>query len=379
MAATDVRHGAERGKRARFGPAFDWLLGHGVGSARIAGIFGTTAANVRVIAHRAQHRHSDVVVPDELSSLLVEPTSPLRQTLGLQPYPDHVVTSKSRRRAMDELEHDLETSVADAIERQAFAEGPAALDRLRPRFGRPASARLMQLLARWHQHQAWFLSHEGRSPEAVTMARQAIRLYSLAYRESEDRTNLKLVAEAALIGSNSLLMWRKPEAARRLLLMAQDAAGRVGIELGSEHAAQQGKVMLQTMDEESALKLFDEATRRMLRLGEGGDRPLLLLSGVRRANFLRRDWDRAQETLKLASQSFSHSSVDYSVNLHWTVATALAVGSPSALLAGLEALEHRIAVPGYLERETTVLDLLAATPALGLHRGLLRAWLRWLI
>ena len=49
---------------SQFGPAFAWLLGKGVSSARLASLFGTTPANVRVIAFRARHRARETSAED---------------------------------------------------------------------------------------------------------------------------------------------------------------------------------------------------------------------------------------------------------------------------------------------------------------------------
>ena len=52
-------------KLSGFGGAIAWLIGKGVPSNRLAGIFGTTPENIRVIAHRARLASQNPATPDD--------------------------------------------------------------------------------------------------------------------------------------------------------------------------------------------------------------------------------------------------------------------------------------------------------------------------
>src|SRR5260370_31497157 len=95
---------------SQFGPAFAWLLDKDVPSTRVAILFGTTPANVRVIAFRA--RHSAPKASTEDSALDCQPPPELAEELGVRAAPDEVVCTPVGAKKLAWLRNEIEIAVS---------------------------------------------------------------------------------------------------------------------------------------------------------------------------------------------------------------------------------------------------------------------------
>src|ERR1700675_1899628 len=94
---------------AQFGPAFAWLLDKDVPSTRVASLFQTTAANVRVIASRARHSAPEANAED--FAFGSQPSPELAEELGVRAVPDEVVRTPVGARKLATLRSEIDNTV----------------------------------------------------------------------------------------------------------------------------------------------------------------------------------------------------------------------------------------------------------------------------
>jgi hypothetical protein len=367
---------AQSGPRlSQFGSAFGWLLSKDVSSERIAGLFGTRAANVRVIAHR--WRMGDRSPTISRPALGTAITSAERRSLGIRLGYDEVVPTPAKKDVLDSLRASVNAVVALHWADYDFPAGVQDLRRLISLVGYPADVRRIHLAGLIHQHIAWFLVHSGACRSAMTEAAIAGNLWRTAYHESPQRLYADEFVRSALIESHAALLMRKPQAALTILEAATDAARQVSAPIGSDHYRQRGVACFQMREDEQAQRHFEQAGRIMERLGEAQHPVSILMTSARHINLLGTpNWDRSQEILRLTEQAFGLGSLEYSMSMHWAAASAFCSGSHEARLRAQEILSSRRPPAAHLGHQTTIARLLALTPDLGLDERLQKAWVR---
>ncbi len=367
---------AETSRKPRlseFGPAFAWLLRREVSSARLASLFGTTPANVRVIAFRA--RHGQPHVEADTSALGISP--PRLVGLGIRTTPDEVVLTPARVQKLEWLRNEIDETVRLHAVNYEFLEGVRALRRLLPQIGYAGDAQRIGLRALLHQHIAWFLVHSGRSLSAAQQARKALDLWRIAYHESENRVYGHGFIQASLIGSNALLLVRQQQGALEMLDVARDAAKSIRTGIGSEYYRQRGVALFQLAQDEPAAVEFERSTQAMEQLDEERSPVQLLMTGSRHTNLLGRiKADDAHQLFAIARHVFGELSLEASMALHWAAACGLSTDSPSMIRESVELLNvHSTSIPEF-GHQGTIRRLLAVTPELGFDNRLTRIWVR---
>ena len=360
---------------SQFGPSLAWLLSKDVSSGRLATLLHTTAENIRVIAFRG--RHETIPAGSQESPLDRATDVRFAKTIGIRQPPDEVVRTPIRTRKLDQLRNEIEQTVEENVTRYDFLSGIRSLRALLPRVGFAGDVRRIALLARVHQHIAWFLVHSGRCDSAAHDARNARTLWKIAFRESDDREYAEGFIQSALIGSHALLLARRPSQAWQLLEAVRDAEQFIGARSGSDHFRQRGVALFQLREDERSAAEFRKSAETMERLNEARVPAQLLMTGARHRNLLGGlNWDKAQEILAVARESFGANSLEASMALHWGAACGLSTDSPSAIYKALELLETATEPASHFGHQATIRKLLVLTPDLGLDPRLRRDWVR---
>ena len=361
-------------KVPQYGPAISWLLAKGVTSDRLATLFGTTPANIRVIAHRSRHGglESDSVGITSGD----QPIRLLAQRHGVRAGLDEVVRTLARTRSLDSLRTTIEETVALRSGQYEFLLGAKEMRQLLPRVGYAGDSRRVALRALIHQHMAWFLVHSGRSISAATEARTARELWRVAHHESPNREYGAQLVKASLIGSQAWLLACRPSVALAELDIAGAAAQSIGDVLGSDHYRQRGSAFLQLRADQDALRHFQSATEMMERLGEARVPAQLLLTGDRHLALINLDVEQSLNVLDVTRRTFGENSLETSMALHWAVATGLSTDSDSIATEALGLLSHYPSPPPQFGHQSTIRKLLLITSELGLDVRLTRAWVR---
>ena len=360
---------------SQFGLAFAWLLDKDVPSTRLASLFGTTPANVRVIAFRT--RHSAPEASPEDSALGCQPPPELAEELGVRTAPDEVVDTPLRARRLEQLRNEIDSAVIRYSSQYRFLGGVACLRGLAPWVGYAGDSRRIALAALLHQQIAWFLVHSGRCGSAAREATLARKLWRRAFHESRNREYGEYFIQAALIGSQAFLLARRPQEAWKTLEIARDAAESIRAPLGSDHFRQRGVALFQLREDDRAVGQFERSTVAMEKLNEAKNPAQLLMTGTRHTNLLGSvKCDRAQEILHIARHAFGDSSLEASMCMHWSAACGLFTDSPSQIQQAVALLDAHPNPAPQFGHQATIRKLLAVTPELGLDARLRQAWVR---
>jgi hypothetical protein len=360
---------------SQFGPAFVWLLQKEVSSARLASLFGTTPANVRVIAFRA--RNPQITEDSGFDDLDSRLRPSIAEAMGVRAAPDDVVRTPVLTQKLDWLQEEIQNTVRRYSAQYLFLDGIKVLRRLTPRIGYAGDSRRVALSALLHQETAWFLVHSGHSGSAACEATVARNLWKIAFHESGEREYAERFIQAVLIGSHACLLARQPQEAWRILELARDAAESIGAPLGSDHFRQRGVVLLQLREDERATQQFERSAEAMERLNEAKNPVQLLMTGSRHINLLGRPkCDSAQQLSALARQTFGDTSLEASVTLSWAAACGLSTDSPSGINGAVDLLGPLPGPAPEFGHQSTIRKLLTLTPELGLDSRLRRIWVR---
>lgn len=360
---------------SQFGPVFAWLLDRDVTAGRIASLFATTPTNVRVIAHRA--RHGNALEGFDETPLDHRPAIDRGRELGVRPGPDDVVRTPAKAKQIESLAAEIDETVRDHTECHAYLEGATALRRLLPRIGYAGDSRRVALRALLHQQIAWFLVHSGRCASAADQAQVARDLWRIAYHESGAREHVRRFIQSALIGSNALLLMRKPQEAWRSLDIADGASEAINAPIGSEHFRQRGVALFQLREDARAIQQFRLSAEAMEQLNEARVPAQLLMTGKRHANLIGDpNLEHAQELVTLARQSFGETSLEASMALHWAAACGLSTDSSVFISETLDFLNSDPVPASHFGHQATIHRLLAITPDLGFDHRLRRMWVR---
>lgn len=360
---------------SQFGSAFAWLLDKEVPSSRLAGLFDTTAENIRVIAFRA--RHENLPEGSQDGPFAEAAKAERAGVLGVRPGPDDVVRTPARTRQIEGLNSEIESTVAHHARKFEFLEGIRALRRLLPLIGYPGDYRRVGLLAKVRHQIAWFLVHSGQCESAAREARAARDLWRSAYHESPRREYTERFVQSALVGSQAELLARQPSAALRILDIARSAAESIEAPFGSDHFRQRGVALLQLREDQRAATEFRQSAEAMERLNEAETPAQVIMTGSRHIHLLGHvNWDGANELVAAASREFGADSLEASMALHWAVACAISTDSSPVVKEANGLIGAHPSPAPQFGHQLTIRKLLSITPELGLDARLRKAWAR---
>ncbi len=346
---------------AQFGPAVRWLRTRDVSPGTLAALFDTTPGNIAVLAHRAQAavhvaRRSLDLPPIDLGAAL-------GQELSFEE--SEPVRTRAEAKDLDALRDSMERVVGENANHYRFLHGARELGRLRPYLGRPREARRMELVARLHGHKAWFFTHAGWSQSSILEAQQSHMLAVQLYRQSHSPAYLQLIADAALVASNSYLIRSDPARSRRCLDVASQAHAAMGTQPNQEYYRQLAVVAFEEGQDKDARHHFARAREAALRHGQEEGEAGLLMASARQANLLAPvDWDKAQEVLQVCSRRFPPGTLEFSINVNWTAACGLCTDSPHAQGLAAELIEQHSHLARRFGHQSTVASLLQIAPGL---------------
>jgi hypothetical protein len=343
----------------QFAPAMVWLDSHDVPRSVIAGLFDTTARHVSVLIHRAKLRARQNDAPPQFESVSFQAV--LNLPLTKEPV-------RIRREALkpDEIRARMENIVRRNSQAYTFLQGAAELDKLRPYLGDPKNEPLLRLLAQLQCHMAWFFTHAGWSRSSIEAANEAYLSAVELYRRTRARDDLQIIADAALIASNSHLNRFEPVEAERALGLAAAAREAQSAYLNQEYYRQLAVTYLQVASDADARRVFDKASTVMREHGHGENDVSVLLSTRRQANLLSPvNWDGeggALETLDSVSRHFPKHSNEFNIAVSWTMACGFSIDSPPANRKAEELIQHAYRYAWRFGHRATVVSLLRLVP-----------------
>jgi len=351
------------------------LMARDVSAARLASQFDTTAENIRVIAFRARRRESPASIAPQILSCV--PDAALARHLGIRSALDDAAWTPERTRKLEFLREQIDAIVTRRAARYDFLKGARDLRHMLPFIGYAGDARRIALQALTHQHIAWFLIHSGRCLSGTTEAEVARDLWRVAWHESGAPDYAREFVKSALIGSQGLLLSRRPEEALRVLDIARDAAESIGDPLGSDHHRQRGVALLQLRQDAQASGQFRKSAEMMEKLREATNPAQILMTGTRHIGLLDSlNCDQAQETFSSVKVAFGMSSLETSMALHWAAASCLSSDSATLIREAADQLrDHPAPLPEF-GHQLTIRRLLVITPELGFDDRLRRIWIR---
>jgi hypothetical protein len=353
----------------QYGPAMAWLAKHDVSPSYIAGLFRIDRNHVSVLIHRANLRARRNDRPPRIESppfqaILAQPLSVEEE------YPVRI-----RREALkpDEIRARIEEIVDRNRHAYTFLQGVAKLNALRPYLADPKNEELLRLLARLHCHKAWFFTHAGWSRSSIAAATAAYRCAGKLFRRTKGTSGydeLQIIADAALIASNSHLNRFEPEEARRALRVTVAACQSQSQCPNEEYYRQLAVTYLQEPNDkdEDARRSFNQAFAVMREYGRNDDDVSVLLSTRRQANLLKPvnwdDKDGALEVFESVSRRFPEHSNEFNIAVSWTAACGFSTDSASANLKAQELIESRSVHASRFGHRATVVSLLRLAPRL---------------
>jgi len=249
-----------------------------------------------------------------------------------------------------------------------FLQAAVELNQLRPYLADPRNESLSRLLAQLHCHKAWFFTHAGWSWSSIREANEAYLRAVDLYRRTNSSAELQLIADAALIASNSHLNRSEPFQAQRALRLAAAARERQAAYLNEEYYRQFAVSNLQAMNDPEARRAFAKAETVMRERGHMENDVSVLLSTRRQANFLPPvNWDGkggALEVFNSVTRQFPEHSNEFNIAVSWTAACGFSIDSPSANLKAQELVERHCINASRFGHRATVVSLLRLAPQL---------------
>jgi hypothetical protein len=347
----------------QYGPAMVWLSGHGVHPFYIGDLFGIDSNHARVLIHRSIRRKRRT-------------TSQQIESLPFQSAIDWPLTHHERGPARirpealnpDDIRARMEEIVARNSREYAFLQGVAELNVLRQYLGDPRNEALLRLLAKLECHRAWFFTHAGLSRSSIEAANRAYLSAVELYRRTRGHDELQVIADAALIASNSHLNRFEPAEARRALGLAAAARERLSEHPNEEYYRQRAVTCLQVGADENARRDFTQALTVLNQQGHNENDASVLLSTQRQANLLPPvNWDGKRGALQVfesASRRFPKHSNEFNIAASWAAACGFSTDSPSANLMAQELIESISPDSARFGHRATVVSLLRLAPRL---------------
>src|SRR6266567_2298358 len=257
----------------QFGSAMAWLADRDISPFCIASLFGVDRNidrhYVSVLIHRAKLRSRRKSAPPQIEAL------PFHSAINWPLTHEERRPTRIRREALkpDEIRSQMEEIVTRNSQGYTFLQGVAELNALRPYLGDPRNKALLRLLAKLGCHRAWFFTHAGWSRSSIDAASQAYLSAVELHRRTRAYDELQIIADAALIASNSHLNRFEPTEARHALGLAAAARESQSEYLNEEYYRQLAVAYLQEANDndEDARSTFKKALAAMKEQGRGED------------------------------------------------------------------------------------------------------------
>lgn len=346
---------------AQFAPAIAWLRQKHVPVNDLARAFDTTPNHIGVLAYRGRQTFDAV-------------TRPLRRPndgVGVRVHPSRVA----------DLEEALDGIRARHLQTHDFPGALIALRHFRPHLGRPVSTEMKRVLVRWHFWSAWFAVHCGYTTTALEQATAAVWHCRWLFAESEDKADLKQLADAALIASHAYLFVNEPERSLKFLAIFRDASERAGNSLGGDYHRQLGtayalKSRATASDVDYATRVLASVPRAMERRGEAQSEAQLRFA-ARQCHLLREHADvgACQDLIEIAHGCYGDDSLEAVIATNYASAGALTTDSDSHVDV-YDRLEQSMMDATRFPHQWAVAQLLLLTPQLGLDHRLRGEWVR---
>lgn len=351
------------------GPEIELLRSFGIPAPHIASLLEESAANIRKVSERAQFPHYiDLVVP----------APPVRR-----PRIRQFLLYGKKRKTVEQLEWKAEETFNRYASSYQFDEGAQILEGILQQVSAPTNPRRIRLQARIHHHIAWFSIQQGKVKSALSHGLFSMDLSRDAYRNSWDKADLNRYVETALIVSMAAHLSAEGHSMAEthslaILWLAKEAAEAAGNPRGSEHFRQRGSALFHLGNEEQARKSFLTAMEKAREKGEARDENHVQMIGNRFLNLFGKtpDWDGAQELLSKVEQTFGKRSLEYAINVNYTIAAGFLTKDPIIEKDALEILSSNTALIDPFGRQATVSKLLSITPELNLNADQKSRWIK---
>ncbi len=365
------------GQATRFAPAIIFLRsGLHVSSRRVADAFGTSTTNVDTIRCRGAS-----VVGDPGIESLLDPSAAIaaagfsarygfRPMLRNRPLPEQSVR-------LDALELDIKAAFERHARGYDYVGGAQALRELSEKAGYPRHPRFLRLIARVHGARCWFFSHAGLSVSAMREAALAVPLMYFLHRQTGDLSLLRQMHDCYIATANACMLRRRPAAGSLLLEKARQLSEFLALPNNWEWLRLQGNVRFLLNDLEEATRNY----RRTLEVtrdkedgfnGFPGQRHLALIQPT--------DWNEQTALLWRTGANVGKASLEYSVQLHWTVAAGLVADNAAVNEAAYQLLDDApTTIFGSFGHQATINQLLRLTEKLSLDQRDRSNWVRFLM
>ncbi len=363
---------------SEFGPAIDWLMSiGGVSSPRLAGLFRTSAENIRRIKYFEQRQLEPSLITF-VPELDLVPSTAMHSGVGIRSHRDILVNSDRASMTTDELTEAIDKIAAEHQQEYQFLSGAKRLAKLKQRLGHVGAARRLSLAGLLEQKMSWFLVHSGHSRSAISHASRALWFFQTAYYRKGDARDVREFIKAALIASQANLLAGRPVAALQVLDFVRDAAERIAAPLGSDYHRQRGVAFFQMgqRQDEDARRCFRSSEQQMRRLGEGNHAQALMTGSRHIQLLLKPNWEGSLEVADTAGNTFPAESLEVSMSRHWAAACGFLTDDARVRQSALEKVVKNQALARRFGHQATISKLLIITPELGLPRGLEAVWLR---
>jgi tetratricopeptide (TPR) repeat protein len=354
-----------RARLAGFAPAIGRLYILGLPAKRLAELFDTNAGYIHVLSHRARKARSESEPPNSsataVTSLSDREVIKAKEELNIRAENDGVELTPKKLRNLEWLESRMEDIANTGRNTYRYAEAVSFLKALKPYFGFPSESRRLKILAKLHQHLAWFYTHSGFANSCIAEATHSIRLYDIVYHDTEDKDALRELGGSCLIRSNSRLSDGDGEAALGSLKLSEQATLAADIALNSEYFQQRGVALFQTRQDEAATKMFKRARATTPDSDVKNGSMTLKMSSDRYINLITRpfpDMDDELELLGEARAVYGPDSLEAVMCAHWAAACGLCTDSKTAHLISLDLIQQNQSKVSRFGHQATIAKLL---------------------
>jgi hypothetical protein len=377
MARLLIRQPLSSGPATLFASTIVFLRSEfGVPSARIADAFGISLANVNTIRSRGNSELGDPGL-----DFLLHPEA----TSGGRSFADRYGIRLSSRNQEPPIEAPNLEGIAEEFTRTVavhkssrdFLAGARALGILREHIGYPRNPRFFRLIAQIHAMRCWFFGHSGFGASALREAALAIPMLNHLHATSGDSSVLREMRDCYIAASNASLLRRRPETARMLLEKARQVSEGLNESPNSEWFRQQGTGCLQLNDIDQARQFY----RRTLQLTNAHDSAREGFPGRRHLSLLEpMDWEETVDEVHETERRMGRHSLEFSVRLHWTVASGICLDDSKLNRQALDLLDQ-VPTPLFVSfgHQATVSYLLRLTSRLNLPHSARIRWARFLM
>lgn len=281
-----------------------------------------------------------------------------------------------RRDAHERLERMIDETVRTTWSRFDFEWGIRQLTGLGQHFGYLNHARGGRLLAKQQLQLSLLNVHLGRTTTASAHAQTAEALYEELNRAVKGREAVEGALESLAALAHAYLLAHRPAPALRLLAKMESLHRQHRIPMLPEFFRKRGVGFLQLATsgcDAEARRAFDAAAQAPAQ----GDDPLehKMMSG-RHLALLNIDCDAAGLLAREAEDQYGSGSLQRSMCVHWSAATALTTDSPTLHQSAYEALAQNAIVAAKFGHQATVGYLLRNTDAFRIPRRFRREWVR---